>query len=334
MEEITARKPKWVIKYQGVDVTPDLSVYAPTVTYTDQIHGLSDEIEVELEDSQAKFRDPWYPTKGDVIELFIGYEGERLMPCGQFCLDQVRGSGPPFVVCFHGIAAEMTADLRTLRSKAYESTSLEAIAEQVAKAHGYELVGDVAAVAIKRITQNQERDLSFLKRVAADYGHAFKVVGKKLVFVRKSELAKASPARTIDRTEMSAWNIMDKLMETFKACEVSYHDPKTKKLITRTVSAEGAKSGDTLKRTVRCESAAQAEAKAKAMLNEYNAKECDGNVIIEGDPTMVAGNTVKLTGLGKMSGAYLIKASRHRIDRSGGYTTDLEVMRGVGVWAG
>ena len=44
-----------------------------------------------------------------------------------------------------------------------------------------------------------------------------------------------------------------------------------------------------------------------------------------GDPKLVAGNTVMLTGMGMFSGKYLIKSARHSYTKSQGYTTQLEV---------
>ncbi|XLM22140.1 phage protein D, partial [Chromobacterium piscinae] len=37
--------------------------------------------------------------------------------------------------------------------------------------------------------------------------------------------------------------------------------------------------------------------------------------------------TFDLAGLGKLAGRYLVESARHRIDRGGGYSTELEVKR-------
>lgn len=41
----------------------------------------------------------------------------------------------------------------------------------------------------------------------------------------------------------------------------------------------------------------------------------------------MAGVTFNLTGYGKLNGRYLIESARHRIERSGGYSTSIEIKR-------
>jgi hypothetical protein len=55
---------------------------------------------------------------------------------------------------------------------------------------------------------------------------------------------------------------------------------------------------------------------------------------VYGNPILVAGNNVELTGFGELSGKWHIKKSTHRIDRSGGYTTDLDLEKTQSVEAG
>lgn len=52
-----------------------------------------------------------------------------------------------------------------------------------------------------------------------------------------------------------------------------------------------------------------------------------GSLTLPGNPKLVAGVTFDLTDCGKLSGKYLIESARHRLDRGGGYTTELEVKR-------
>ena len=48
---------------------------------------------------------------------------------------------------------------------------------------------------------------------------------------------------------------------------------------------------------------------------------------VEGDPGLAAGAVIELAGLGKLSGNYTITRATHRITRSDGYTTSLELKR-------
>ncbi|MBF0482008.1 MAG: hypothetical protein HQK81_06100 [Desulfovibrionaceae bacterium] len=84
---------------------------------------------------------------------------------------------------------------------------------------------------------------------------------------------------------------------------------------------------DEVKLTDRAENPADAKLKAKAGLEDANSARFEGNITLEGNPLLVGGNTVKITGLGKLDGDYLIESSKHSIIKDHGYTTDIEVRR-------
>lgn len=85
-------------------------------------------------------------------------------------------------------------------------------------------------------------------------------------------------------------------------------------------------AGLVLYKQVRVESVAQAEAKARELLDAANRLKASGSLSLPlGDTRAVAGAKISLTRMGRMSGAYLIQSSTHRMDRSGGYTTSVEV---------
>ena len=83
-------------------------------------------------------------------------------------------------------------------------------------------------------------------------------------------------------------------------------------------------SGDTLNITTRAESQEQIEARGDAALAEQNEDQSAGYITLIDNPKLVAGSTIILKNLGVFSGKYLIKQSRHTINK-GGYTTSIEV---------
>lgn len=327
------RTPTWKLSVAGVGVTADLAAFFLDISYTDHLKGSADEVTVKLRDDDGRFRADWYPTKGDALTLAIGYENEALLPCGRFEIDEATVSGPPDVAVWKAVSAPVGKSLRTKESRAYEATTLKGLAEQVAGRQGLRLVGTVDPVKIERISQSDETDLAFLSRVADEYGHVFSVRGDQLVFSKLDELRAAPPVAVIARTAVSRWSIKDKTHEVYAAAEISYHDPASKKLLThRTEAPAGsatARSGDTLKVKTRCESLAQAQAKAKAALDEKNRGERNASISLEGAPALVAGATVRLSGFGKGDGVYLIERSTHTVSRSAGYATELELKLGV-----
>ncbi|STD22374.1 Gene D protein [Enterobacter asburiae] len=72
------------------------------MTYSDNIKSESDTIEVELDDTDGRWLDKWYPGKGDTLTLKMGYQGEKLLSCGTFSIDEIEVSSPASVVAIRG----------------------------------------------------------------------------------------------------------------------------------------------------------------------------------------------------------------------------------------
>jgi phage protein D len=327
VETVTpVQQPAVILTYETKDITAYIAPFLLSVTYTDRLEGESDEIEINLEDRDHRWQNAWFPSKGDKLNLKLGYYGNRLMPCGDFQIDEIELSGPPDTVTIRALAAGIKESLRTKKSRAYEGKSLKQIAGTVAAAHGFKVTGKIPDVKIGRVTQNQERDLAFLQRLAEAYGCVFSVRGNLLVFHELADLQSRKSVLTIDRKDMKTYFLQDKTSRVYKAARVSYWDSKTKKLITTTVDNKAVKGGDSLIITERFENKQQAILRANAALKKSNIRQVEGNVVVIGNPLLVAGNNVKLTGLGKLSNTYLLRVSRHTVDRSNGYSTDIEVI--------
>lgn len=331
MEKV--RRPKFKVTYEGKDVTKDVSSGLLSITYTDKVEGESDDIALAFEDVDALWRGSWYPRKGDKVKVEIGYDND-LIDCGTFDVDQLDYSGPPDIFEVKGIAAGITAALRTKNSKAYEKQTLRQVAQTIAGKHGMSVVGTIDPVRFERVSQNRETDLGFLLRLSISFGHTFSVRDKKLVFTKLQDLDKSAPVSVIDRRDLSSFALRDKATATYKNARVKYHDPKIKKVIefktTENTNADGANitdptAEDTLEIRSRAENAGQAEAIAKAALYKANTRSKEGVLSLEGNPLLLAGSTFELTGMGEFSGKYNIVESRHMIEKGGGYVTDLTV---------
>lgn len=428
----SARKPTWLITYEGTDVSDDLTTMVTGVTYTDNLHGKADEIEVTVEDRDGRWQAGWYPTKGDRIDLKIGWEGDPLLPCGRFKVDQVDLAGPPSVVTIRGVSAGTTAPLRTAKSKAYGGT-LRDVVQQVATEFDLKVVGEVADVPITRVTQANEATVAFLKRLAEEYGYAFTIRDDQLVFFEIAQLETAPHVAELDRTGLTSYRFSSKTLGTYAACEVTFLDPATKKLLNAVVYAPHARekvvvgldapsgqgggtrelpsrtlrrptkgddvklwqsflrekglydgeidgdygpkseagtrafqrnegltadgvagpktyqaalaagyqasttptpdvasgrietSGDVLKKQIRVENVAQAEEKARALLEAANRLRVEGSITVRGSPLLVAGSNILLTSLDRLSGKYSITKSTHRMTRDPSYVTELEL---------
>lgn len=317
--------PTFKIEYNNKNITKDVSKYVTNIDYTDFEHGQSDEISITFEDSESLWQGAWIPSKGDSLRLFIGYVGEKLLNCGIFEIDEIQFETPPDTLTVKALATGITKALRQKNSVAYENKTLKQIANSIAKKHGYKLVGNIDDVKVERITQNQQKDLTFLKKLAEQYGYIFKIAENNLVFYKTEKLINAKTARILYKSDLSRISLTQKTSGTYKAVTVTYHNPKTGKKVSATAKNTKVTKGDTLKLNVRCESKQQALLKAKAALSKGGNNKIEGSIDLIGNPNLVAGLNIELKNIGNFSGKYHITEAHHTIDKSSGYATSLEV---------
>lgn len=137
----TIPKPKFRIQYNGKELTDDLTPYLISITYTDKTIGESDELEIVLEDTDGLWRQTWYPTSGDLVNLKMGYD-DLILDCGAFRIDEINLDGSTEsgdTVTLKFLATWVTSPLRTRAHKAYENQTLRQIAQAVATKNGLTL---------------------------------------------------------------------------------------------------------------------------------------------------------------------------------------------------
>lgn len=326
----TVRTPHWVLTYQGVDISSDISAMVLAITYEDCLGGASGTIEVELEDHQKRWQGAWAPSPGDLANLIIGYAGERLLPCGDFQVDDLVLTGPPDVLRLRCLAAYITPAMRTRNSVAYENQTLTQIARTIASKYGLTLVVADGArdLAFARVTQRQETDLAFLRRLAREHNYEFTIRGGQAVFYTRTALEAADAVASVERSDLLRFGFRARTHRLYKAAQVSYQSPQDKSLISiRTAAATDEADGDTLKLAVRCENGQQAALKAASALHLANMIRVTAEITAPGETFYSAGNNLTLSGFGYNDGKYLIEQARHRLDRATGYTTSFQARR-------
>ena len=325
--------PDVLIKYEQKDITSDIRPYFLSLSYTDYLEGQSDEIQLELEDVDGRWLRTWYPNQGDKLALQLGDQFTGMVKLGEFEIAEIEYRHPPSVVSLKALSTGISHANRTRQPKAYEHTTLANIVRLIARRLKLSVTGEIADIKIERITQYQERDVEFLARLAREYGHSFKIVGKTLVFTRNDKLAAQKAVQTLLPADIKSIRLRDLIKGVPQEAVVSGYDAKRKTVRRRrrkhTPLREGSKRAattDTLKIVAnRGESDAQLAARADAALAHASQSQVAGDFTLVGNAKLVAGQIVQLKGFGKFSGRYLVKQSRHDIRRGSGYTTTLEV---------
>ncbi|RAW90957.1 phage late control D family protein [Photorhabdus laumondii] len=335
--------PTFTLRYLQKDITNDITPYVTRVSYTDNIKSESDEIEVELDDTDGRWLDKWYPGKGDTLTLKLGYFGERLLNCGSFYIDEIEVSIPPSIVFVRGVATSINTALRTKSNRGFENTTLAAIASRIAKKHRLKLIGSIEIIKIDRVTQYSETDVAFLKRLASEYGYAVKVVSEQLIFSHLATLRSQKPIKKLYPRDVAQFSLRDTINKVYKKAKVKHQKADDKKLIvyeadgptsvSHQSNSKGKSSGketsaDTLKVNSRAANKDSAEIKATSALDSHNEYQQNGSLSLMGAPQLTAGNKIELVEFGKLSGQWLITSAHHSFDRNSGYITELEVARG------
>src|SRR5207342_1106783 len=97
-----------------------------STSYTDNVHGKADEIELTFNDTEGLFQNEWYPDKKAKVQILIRQEGIEVN-CGIFYIGEVTCSGPPDMVTWHCTSINPDTDLRAKKSNNFSKQSLLSI---------------------------------------------------------------------------------------------------------------------------------------------------------------------------------------------------------------
>lgn len=339
-----ARRVKAVILYDGVEV--GLSEKCTSVNYTDNDRDKVDEVSLTFEDRDAKWMMyGWIPEKGhevDVTLWFLDWKSpgdNQEYHCGNFTVDDLTYSGPPWSVTIKAVAIQAESEIQTVqRSKTWENVTLKQIVLEKMADYGMPegnlyWYGDVPA--IEKVEQDNKTDTAFLKDICEKQGMCLKLYKKGMVVFDK-HVYEPRPAKAgfgiadIERGSLS-WN--DTLNGTYTGAVLSYTNPSKKKNIenNQLLQAQVGDCGDgarVLRINKRVENEAEAQRVAVAALNAANEKGCTVSFRTMADTTIFATDNFLLNGLGRMDGKYYCESVTHSVSRSGHTMT----VKGYRIW--
>lgn len=316
------------VEINNKDVSAYITPFLIDFSYIDN-DGLqkdeSDDIEITLEDSQHFFvNNP--PARGSSIKVKFGYT-DKIRSAGVFFIDSFEYSssrnGDIFKI--KALAKDVKASYRTIKTTAFENTSLKKIAEEIAKRQGYQLDFAGEDIAFTRITQQEKRDLQFLSEICKKYGYICKVADNKLIVRSLNERLSSNTIYTLTREHVIDFSFEASSLYEGNI-EVVYLDVDKKDNIQSKEKTKVKASGDVKKVNVRVENKTQAEKIAKAQKTLNEMKEIKARLVCVGIPELYAGGNVEVKGFGAFDRVYYIARAEHRISRQG-YITELELYR-------
>ena len=66
-----ARRILTIIKYNNKDISADISKYLKSISYTDNLSGEADDLQITLEDKAGLWQSTWMPEKGALLDVML-----------------------------------------------------------------------------------------------------------------------------------------------------------------------------------------------------------------------------------------------------------------------
>ncbi len=339
-----------------LDVTTDIMPDMLSFSYEDKETNEAEEINLVLKDPDGKWANKWQPNGGEVIKAYIMQgnidEVTKTLYCGEFYVDELSVKVKPRTFEMKAVSIPLNKPIRRkLKTRAWEKTTLKAIASQIAAEAEISLLFDSEEnPTYDREEQDRESDLKFLSRLCEDAGLSIKVTSRKLVIFNQAFYEKKKPIKTITvgNSNILSGNFSASQSETYKSCTITYRDPKKKKaneaaghslsdkkssqptqnsaVLTYTyVDPLADENGQEYTMNERATSLEDAKRLAKAKLRKLNARKVTGSISLVGDVSLVAGAVIKCQGFGVVDGNFIIETANHTV--SNVYTTSLTLRR-------
>lgn len=326
------------VTYNKKNVTESIRKYLIGWTYTDYLSGQINNIQIDLQDSEHLWMSKWMPTKGAWIKAAINMEhwpkhgDKKRRNLGAFEVDTIQIKGPPSVATIKALAVPESMAIRGQdRNKAWEKTTLKALASTIAKRAKLKLFYDTAEnPKYDRIEQSGESDLVFLNRLCANEGLCLKIESQKIIVLDEEKYERRPIIRRLQRKrdidEILDWSFDSQTHETYRSCVVTHFDSKSKKTIKGTyIPPKPPPTSKILFVNEEAKSVAEAKKIAKKKLREKNKEAVTGSITVIGNPMYYAGATIDLQRFGWFDGKYIITEVTH--SKNGGYTTTLNLRK-------
>ncbi|WKT76947.1 phage late control D family protein [Lysinibacillus fusiformis] len=320
-----ARRTGIHVVYNNKQITDILDGDLSDWTYTDNLSGEIDDLQLVVNDADVHWLKDWFPSKGSILDVEIKryYWTSELVKTklGRFEVDELSGGGPPTKMTIKALAVPETSSIRgEEKSKAWEKATLKQVIGDIAKANRLKLHWETNENPKKdRYEQESETDLAFLHRLCKEEGLCLKLSNGAIVVLDEADYEAKPAVDTIFRISKETckiqvldWNFNTKLNGTYKACRVQSHVAKKKKTIVGTFTPPKApKVGRTLVIKEEVKSVAEAQKLAKKRLRDANKEATTISLVVISEMHIDAGMTFNLKDFGRLDGKYIVTRAQH-----------------------
>lgn len=326
-----ARNSSLDIVYEKTNITESLRPHLKSWSYTDNLSGQSDDLQITLEDREHLWIGDWYPTKGAKLTATLKRtnwqgEGTKSIPLGVFEIDEIDNSYPPSEATIKAQSVFQTTALKgTYHNRAWEKTTLNVIAKDIANDADMTLYYSVANdPEYDRKEQTEEEDLPFLQKLCVEAGLALKVTDSQIVIFDEAEYEQKDAVLTIDfkTSAIKRFKGRGTIDDVYGSVWVTYRSPKGRvKMDHKWAPPSPPETSRVLVVRERFDSINEAERIAKSKLREKNSKAWSINLSILETVPVLASQNITLKNFGKYDGKWIVTQAVHGQSGSGDETS-------------
>jgi uncharacterized protein len=319
---IDSRRTYLDLTYNSKNIKAELEEHLKDWTFTDNLSGEIDDLQIMLEDIENKWLSDWFPSQGAILSAYIYkkyWKSQTIKTkIGKFEVDEITAE--PAEVTIKALAVPESSSIRgETKSKSWEKTTLKVVAGDIAKRNNLKLYYHANNNPKKdRFEQESETDLAFLYRLCNDEGFCLKLSNRSIVILDEEDYESKSTVDTINRLsneddeiQVKDWSAKTTLSGTYKSCRVQYQVNKNKTIKASFTPPKPPKTGRTLVVKEKVKSVSEAQRLAKKRLRAANKDATTVSLTVTSERHLDAGDTVNLKGFGKFSGKYIITQAAH-----------------------
>ncbi|GHM58818.1 MAG: hypothetical protein sL5_10940 [Candidatus Mesenet longicola] len=245
---------------------------------------------------------------------------------GVYVANEVTIQSPPQTVRIKAHAANLKKSLKEQVSKQWHQITLGNLVEQIAQKHGYgaKVAAEFKDILVQHTYQTNESDMSFLTKVAREYGATVKPIGGYIIFVSKGQ-SKSATGKTLEAIVITPqdvinWQACFTVRNRYNSVIAKWYDYKKGETISETA---GIGSPSYVIQEVYSSSELALSA-AQAKLKQLKRSTATLDITMPGDPQVFTEAKLNLAGFGKeINGEWVISRVEHILD-STGYKTMID----------
>jgi hypothetical protein len=288
------------IFYNNVDITKSCDVKKADIV--DNAGRKADSIELLLADTENQWS-AWGPKKGDEIEI-----SESGFSSGTMYIDELWQLKGMFKI--RAIATPL--DSKTPKFRSWENIQFLKVAEDLVEDAGLVLqTFNIQNYTYDRVDQLWENDIECLNRLCIREGYALKISNGKAIIYDEKQQENTDSITTLYKANFIGDYAFGTVTNGLKQkCILNFMDSNGK-VINSEFSCNIA--GGILKKGDRVSNQAEADRFVIGYLRDKNIYEYIGNVEININSNLAAGNIVTVDDVGMFDGIYYIDSIVHKL---------------------